>query len=115
MTNTNTTPMPPVPADLGRIELTFGQREAIIAEALSLGLDLRGESAEQIQAMIERAGHGITAETQAIDIDAIIKDVGSSVYTNDQWVDLGLACLDQAGVSLRDQDRIMAILQGAGQ
>jgi hypothetical protein len=92
MTNTIPTPMPPVPADLGRIELGPCPLEV-------------GELGEL----------DTPAELQDIDIAAIIKDVGSSVDTDDQWVDLGLACLDQAGVSLRDQDRIMAILQGAGQ
>lgn len=83
---TNTTPMPPVPADLGRIELAHGQFDVVELDT--------------------------PAEPQDIDIDAIIKDVGPEVDTDDQWVDLALACLDQAGVSLRDQDRIMEILQG---
>jgi hypothetical protein len=89
MNKTTPTPMPPVPADLGRIELGPCPLEVVEVDT--------------------------PAEPQDIDIAAIIKDVGPSVDTNDQWVDLALACLDQAGVRLRDQDRIMAILQGAGQ
>jgi hypothetical protein len=33
---------------------TFGQREAIVSKALDLGIDLNGESAEEIEAMIKR-------------------------------------------------------------
>ncbi len=96
---TNTTPMPPVPANLSRIELTPAHDPEFTAEALIAG---------------HRGDRHALAETQAedIDIDAIVKDVGLSVDTADQWLDIGLACLDQADVSLRDQDRILAIIKG---
>ena len=39
-------------------------------------------------------------------IEGIVKSYATKDFTPDQWLELGLACLDQAGVSLRRQTSI---------
>ncbi len=63
------------------------------------------------ETVIDGAGPELTDEPE-FDVDAVIKDVGLTVATAEQWLDIGLACLEQADVSLRDLDRIVAIIQG---
>jgi len=93
---TNTNPMPPVPAGLGRIDTTPAARKMC----------------ERMAAQVEASEFAAAADAPELDIDAVLKDVGSQVDTDEQWIDIGLACLDQGGLSLRDQDRILAIIQG---